>query len=46
MRLYTHRILGLGQNLQHLVIGQEEEAREEETFLLQVGVQTFVDFVQ
>ena len=46
MRLHPERILGLREDLQHLVVGEEEEAGEEESLLLQVGVETLVDAVQ
>lgn len=39
------RILRLGQNFQQLVVGQEEESREEETFPLQIFVQTLLDIL-
>ena len=46
MRLDTGRILRFGKNLEHFVVGQEEEAREEESLLLEIRVQAFVDAVQ
>ena len=46
VRLHSERVLGLRENLQHLIIGQEEEPGEEQPLLLQVGVQTPVDAVQ
>ena len=40
VRLHASGVLGLRQDLKHLVVGEEEEAREVETFLLQVVVET------
>ena len=39
-------IFGLREDLQQLVIGEEEEAGEEEAFLLQIVVQTLQDQLQ
>ncbi len=38
--------LGLAQDLQHLVIGQEEEAREGDALDFQVGGQALLDLLQ
>ncbi len=38
--------LRLGQDLEHLVVGQEEEAREEEALLLQVRRQALLHLLQ
>ena len=46
MRLYAERILGFREDLQHLIVGEEEEPGEEESLLLEVGVQALVDAVQ
>ena len=46
MRLHTKWVLGLAQNLKKLVVGQEEEAREEQTLHFQVSVQAFLNFLQ
>ena len=40
MGLNAGRVFGLGEDLQELVVGEEEETREVETFLLQVVIQT------
>lgn len=39
-------VLGLRQDLQHLIIGQEEEAREGNPLDLQVGSQALLDVLQ
>jgi len=46
VRLHPGWILGLRQDLQQLVVGQEEEAREEETLLFQIGVEALEDELQ
>mmetsp|Transcript_1739 Transcript_1739/g.3714 ORF Transcript_1739/g.3714 Transcript_1739/m.3714 type:complete len:368 (-) Transcript_1739:3081-4184(-) len=46
MRLHPRRVFGLCKDLQKLVVGEEEEAREEEPLLLEVRVETLVDQLQ
>ena len=46
MRLHPGWILSFGQDLEHLVVRQEEETSEVETFLLQIVVQTLHDLVE
>eukprot|EP00965_Chrysotila_dentata_P002959 95741-Pleurochrysis_carterae.AAC.5 len=43
MRLHAQRVLGLRQDLQQLVVGEEEEAREGETLRLEVVVEPLLD---
>lgn len=45
MRLNSCGIFGLGQNVEHLVVGEKEKAREEETLLFEIGIEAFVDFL-
>jgi hypothetical protein len=40
MRLHTGWVLGFAQNLEHFVVGKEEKASKEETFLLEIVVET------
>ena len=46
VRLHGARILGIGQDLDELIIRQEEEAREGEALELEVVVQALLDLVQ
>ena len=46
VRLDSGGVLGLREDLQHLIIGEEEEAGKEQTLLLEVGVQALQDLVQ
>mmetsp|Transcript_131415 Transcript_131415/g.420604 ORF Transcript_131415/g.420604 Transcript_131415/m.420604 type:complete len:580 (+) Transcript_131415:436-2175(+) len=46
VRLNRCRILGLRQNHQQLVVGQEEESGERQPFCLQVVVQVLLDGIQ
>lgn len=46
MRLHSLRILGLTQNLQKVIIGQEVEAREDLPLGFQVHIQRLLDFLQ
>ena len=46
MRLNSGRIFCLRQNLEHFVVGQEEESSEVETLLFQVVVEPLHDLVQ
>lgn len=46
VRLDAHRVLRLGQDLEHLVVREEEEAREEEPLLLEIRVEALVDAVE
>eukprot|EP00968_Pinguiococcus_pyrenoidosus_P027390 scaffold7375_cov268-Pinguiococcus_pyrenoidosus.AAC.40 len=46
VRLHRARLLGLRQDLQQLVVGQEEEAREVQTLDLQVVAQALLDQLQ
>ena len=39
-------VLGLGQDLEQLVVGQEVEAREGETLGLQVVIEALLDLVE
>ena len=40
MRLHTGRVLRLRQDLKQLIVGEEEETREEQPLLLQVLIQS------
>lgn len=44
--LHTEGVLRLGQDFQQLVVGQEEEAGEEQALLFQIVVQAFLDVVK
>ena len=46
VRLDTGGVLGLRQDLQHLVVGKEEKAGEEQALLLKVGSKALLDEVQ
>ena len=46
MGLDHRRVLGLGQNLEEIFVGKEEEPGEHEPLLLQVVAQTFLDFIE
>jgi hypothetical protein len=46
VRLGARGVLGLAQNLQQLVIGQEVEAREGQALAFQVLVQPFLNLLQ
>ena len=46
VRLNTSGVLRLGEDLQHLIVGQEKEAREEQSLLLQVGIEPLEDLVK
>ena len=46
VRLDAGGVLGFRQDLQHLVVGEEEETGEEQTLLLQVGRKALLDEVQ
>ncbi len=46
MWLDARGVFGLGENLQHLIIGEEEESREKESLLFKVGVEAFQDLLQ
>jgi malonyl CoA-acyl carrier protein transacylase len=36
VRLHAHRVLGLGENFQQLVVGEKKEARKVQTLLFEV----------
>ena len=46
MDLDPGRILGLGQNLQQLGVGEEEESREALAFSLQIIVETLPEWIK
>ena len=46
VRLDSSGVLGLREDLQHLIVGEEEEAGKEQTLLLKVSVQALQDLVQ
>ena len=46
MWLHGQGVPGLGEDLQQLVVGEEVEAREDETLGLQVVLQTLLDLLQ
>lgn len=46
VRLDSGGVLGLREDFQHLIIGEEEEAGKEQTLLLKVSVQALQDLVQ
>ena len=45
MILHSDWVLGLGQDVQQVVIGQEKEAREEQLLRVQVLVQLFLHVI-
>jgi len=46
MGLHSSWVLGLGEDLKHLVIREEEEPWKEQPLLLEVGIQPLQDLVQ
>ena len=46
VRLYSEWVFGFGEDFEHLVVGEEEESRKEETLLFEVSVEAFVDLVE
>ena len=46
VRLHVGRVLGLGQDLEQLVVGEEEEAREGEALPLEIVVEALLDLVE
>ena len=46
MGLHSSWVLGLGEDLQHLIVREEEEPWKEQALLLKVGIEPLQDLVQ